>query len=114
MNIFIASLPFQLEEADIRRAFENYGEVSSVKLITDRETGKRKGFGFVIMPNDDEAFRAIKSLNGKELLQRKISVTKAEDRNGNNSNDRFSANKKPSGNNYNQDRNRNRFYRDDY
>ncbi len=115
MNIFVASLPFQLEEVDVKRVFENYGEVSSVKLITDRETGKRKGFGFVVMPNDEDALKAIKALNGKELLQRKISVSKAEDRGGNNSNtDGFPANKRSRGqNNYNQDRNRDRYYRED-
>jgi RNA recognition motif-containing protein len=109
MNIFVASLPFQVEEVDVRKVFENYGEVSSVKLITDRETGKKKGFGFVVMPNDDEASKAIKALDGKEMLQRRISVSKAEEKNGNrnNSTGSSSGNKRPR---YNP----NKFYRDDY
>lgn len=80
MNIFVASLPFQLEEVDIRETFEDYGEVSSVKLIVDRETGRKKGFGFVVMPNDEEAQKAIDELNGTEIYERKISVSKAEER----------------------------------
>lgn len=80
MNIFIASLPFQLEEVDIKETFEDYGEVSSVKLIIDRETGRKKGFGFVVMPNDEEAQKAIDELNGTEIYERKISVSKAEER----------------------------------
>ena len=108
MNIFVASLPFQVEEVDVRRVFEDYGEVSSVKLITDRETGKRKGFGFVVMPNDEDALKAIKSLDGKEMLQRKISVSKAEERSGNrNQNTGYSDNKRSRSSG-------NKFYRDDY
>ncbi|MDF3078752.1 MAG: recognition motif [Sphingobacteriaceae bacterium] len=80
MNIFVASLPFQLEEVDIKETFEDYGEVSSVKLIVDRETGRKKGFGFVVMPNDEEAQKAIDELNGTEIYERKISVSKAEER----------------------------------
>lgn len=80
MNIFIASLPFQLEEVDIKETFEDYGEVASVKLIVDRETGRKKGFGFVVMPNDEEAQKAIDELNGTEIYERKISVSKAEER----------------------------------
>ncbi|HXI00295.1 MAG TPA: hypothetical protein VNI52_08490 [Sphingobacteriaceae bacterium] len=80
MNIFIASLPFQLEESDIKELFEDYGEVASVKLITDRETGRKRGFGFVEMPNEEEALSAIKAMDQTEIYERTISVSQAEDR----------------------------------
>lgn len=80
MNIFIASLPFQLEESDIKELFEDYGEVTSVKLITDRETGRKRGFGFIEMPNEEEALSAIKAMDQTEIYERTISVTQAEDR----------------------------------
>lgn len=78
MKIFVASLPFKLEENDLRETFEEYGEVSSVKLVLDRETGKKKGFGFVEMPDDEQAQKAIDDLNGLEILGRAIAVAKAE------------------------------------
>jgi RNA recognition motif-containing protein len=80
MNIFVASLPYQLEEADVKETFEEFGTVSSVKLILDRETGKKRGFGFVEMPDDDEAQKAINELNGLEVFGRNISVSKAENK----------------------------------
>ncbi len=78
MKIFVASLPFKLEENDIRETFEEYGEVSSVKLVLDKETGKKKGFGFVEMPDDEQAQKAIDDLNGLEIYGRAIAVAKAE------------------------------------
>ncbi|MGV3507718.1 MAG: RNA recognition motif domain-containing protein [Sphingobacteriaceae bacterium] len=80
MNIFVASLPFQLEEADVKETFEEFGTVSSVKLILDKETGKKRGFGFVEMPDEEEAQKAITELNGLEVFGRNISVSKAEDK----------------------------------
>lgn len=80
MNIFVASLPFQLEEADIRQTFEEFGTVSSVKLILDKETGRKRGFGFVEMPEDEQGQEAIDKLNGAEFHGRAISVSKAEDK----------------------------------
>ncbi|WP_297334422.1 RNA-binding protein [Flavobacterium sp.] len=80
MNIFIGSLPFSIEEADLRESFEAYGPVSSVKIITDRETGRSKGFGFVEMPDDNEALKAIEELNGATVQGRTIVVNKAEPR----------------------------------
>jgi len=79
MNIFVGSLPFQLEEADLRELFEAYGEVSTVKLISDRETGRSKGFGFVEMPDDESAQKAITGLNGAEVKGRSIAVSQAEE-----------------------------------
>jgi RNA recognition motif-containing protein len=78
MNIFVGSLPFSIEEADLRESFEAYGSVESVKIITDKFTGRSKGFGFVEMPNDDEAQKAIDELNGATYQGRTIVVNKSE------------------------------------
>ena len=71
MNIFVGSLPF-------RESFEAYGAVDSVKIITDKFTGRSKGFGFVEMTNDDEAQKAIDELNGATVQGRAIVVNKSE------------------------------------
>lgn len=78
MNIFVGSLPFSIEEADLRESFEAYGSVDSVKIITDKFTGRSKGFGFVEMPNDEEAQKAINELNGANVQGRTIVVNKSE------------------------------------
>ncbi|QEC77201.1 RNA recognition motif domain-containing protein [Mucilaginibacter sp. AW1-7] len=80
MNIFVGSLPFQLEEADLKELFEAYGEVSTVKIIIDRESGRSKGFGFVEMPDDEAAQLAITGLNGSDVRGRSIAVSQAEDK----------------------------------
>ncbi len=80
MNIFIGSLPYSLEEAELKEFFEEYGEVTSAKIITDKFTGRSKGFGFVEMPDDDAAKKAIEELNGTEVSGRTIVVNKAEER----------------------------------
>ena len=80
MNIFAGSLPFQLEEADLKELFEAYGEVSTVKIIIDRESGRSKGFGFVEMPDDEAAQLAITGLNGSEVKGRSIAVSQAEEK----------------------------------
>ena len=78
MNIFVGSLPFSIDEADLRESFEAYGAVSSVKIITDKFTGRSKGFGFVEMDNDTEAEKAIQELNGASVDGRTIVVNKSE------------------------------------
>ncbi|MGV3695733.1 RNA recognition motif domain-containing protein [Flavobacterium sp.] len=78
MNIFVGSLPFSIDEADLRESFEAYGTVDSVKIITDKFTGRSKGFGFVEMPNDAEAQKAIDELNGATVEGRTIVVNKSE------------------------------------
>jgi len=78
MNIFVGSLPFSIEEADLRESFEAYGAVDSVKVVTDKFTGRSKGFGFVEMPNDEEAQKAIDELNGATVQGRAIVVNKSE------------------------------------
>lgn len=80
MNIFVGSLPFRLEETELKDLFEEYGEVSTAKIITDKLTGRSKGFGFVEMPDDDEAKLAIEGLNGSEIMGRSIVVNQAEER----------------------------------
>lgn len=80
MNIFVAKLNFDTQESDLQYAFEEYGEVDSVKIVMDKFTGKSKGFGFVEMPNDQEAQAAIDGLNDQELDGRTIVVKVAEAR----------------------------------
>jgi RNA recognition motif-containing protein len=77
MNIFVAKLNFKTRQEDLQSAFAQYGEVSSVKIVKDRETGRSKGYGFVEMPNDSEAQAAIAALNEKELDGRVIVVKPA-------------------------------------
>lgn len=83
MNIFIGSLPYDLEEDEVRELFEEYGEVTSVKIIIDRATGRSKGFGFVDMPDDEQAKTAIHELDGGEIDGRTIVVNKAEEKKDN-------------------------------
>jgi cold-inducible RNA-binding protein len=80
MNIFVAKLNFDTQEDDLRDAFEEFGSVDSVKIIMDKFTGRSKGFGFVEMPNDEEAQNAINDLNDCEFDGRTIVVKKAEPR----------------------------------
>lgn len=77
MNIFVAKLSYDTREETLRSLFEDFGEVSSAKIITDKFTGRSKGFGFVEMPNDDEAMAAINELNDSEVDGRTIVVKKA-------------------------------------
>ena len=80
MNIFVAKLDFDTQSEDLINAFTPYGEVASANVITDKFTGRSKGFGFVEMHNDEEAQRAIEALNDTELQGRTIVVKKAEPR----------------------------------
>jgi RNA recognition motif-containing protein len=80
MNIYTGNLSYQTTDAHLREAFEAYGAVSTATVISDRETGRSKGFGFVEMPNNAEADAAIKALNGHDLLGRAIKVNQAEAR----------------------------------
>lgn len=80
MNIFVGSLPFSIKETELKEFFEEYGEVASVKIITDKFSGRSKGFGFIEMPDDESAQKAINELNGAEVAGRKIVVNKAEEK----------------------------------
>ncbi|MBL0269997.1 MAG: RNA-binding protein [Chitinophagaceae bacterium] len=80
MNMYVSNLGYQTSEDDLRQLFEAFGQVSSAKVITDRETGKSRGFGFVEMPSGAEANEAMSKLNGKEVEGRTISVTVAREK----------------------------------
>jgi RNA recognition motif-containing protein len=80
MNIFVANLNFRYHEESLRELFEAYGEVESVRIITDKATGRSKGFGFVEMKNDDEAHEAIRQLNDAEVEDRKLVVKASEEK----------------------------------
>ena len=80
MNIYVGNLPFNMGEEDLKEIFEEYGEVSSVKIINDKFTGRSKGFGFVEMDSDDEANNAIKELNNAEISGRNIKVNESKPR----------------------------------
>lgn len=80
MNIFVASLNFKTKQEDLQKTFEAFGTVTSAKIVRDRVSGRSKGFGFVEMPNDEEAMRAIAGLNEKELDGRPIVVKQANPR----------------------------------
>ena len=79
MNIYVSN-NFRAREEDLQEAFEKYGEVSSVKIIKDKETHRSKGFGFVEMPDDNAAKSAIEGLNGFLLLDRNLRVNEAKPR----------------------------------
>lgn len=80
MNIFVAKLSFNTQSDALQAAFERFGEVSSAKVIIDRETGRSKGFGFVEMPNDEEGNEAINALDNSEMDGNVIVVKKARPR----------------------------------
>ena len=80
MNIYVGNLDFKVNENDLENLFQEYGETSSVKIITDKYSGRSKGFGFVIMDDQDEAKRAIEELNGVTLKDREITVNEAKPR----------------------------------
>jgi len=80
MRIYVGNLNFQSTESEIQELFAQYGQVDDVALITDRMTGRAKGFGFVEMPNGDEAQAAIAGLNGKNFGGRDLTVNEARPR----------------------------------
>jgi cold-inducible RNA-binding protein len=82
MNIFVAGLPYDLDDAELEEIFEKFGTVTSAKVAMDKETGKSKGFGFVEMPVEAEAKDAIESLNDISLGKKPLVVKQAEDRPG--------------------------------
>ena len=77
MNIYVGNLSYEVTEEDLKQAFEAFGEVESVKIITDKYTNRSKGFGFVEMPSQAEAQPAIDELNGKELKGRTLNLNEA-------------------------------------
>ena len=77
MNIYVGNLSYKVNEDDLKQLFEEYGEVSSVNLISDKYTGQSKGFGFVVIENAEEAAKAIEELNGREVDNREMKVNEA-------------------------------------
>lgn len=80
VNIHVGNLPGEATVEDLRTAFERFGQVTDITIITNKFTGKSKGFGFAKMPDETQANNAIRSLNGKELKGRRIIVNKARPR----------------------------------
>jgi RNA recognition motif-containing protein len=80
MNIYVGNLSYGMSEDELRDAFGAFGEVSSVKILMDRETGRSRGFGFVEMPNNSEAETAIAQLNGKDVGGRALRINEARPR----------------------------------
>jgi len=82
MKIFVAGLPYDLDDAELEEIFEKFGPIVSAKVALDKETGKSKGFGFVEMANREEGLEAIDSLNDISLGKKPLVVKEAEDRSG--------------------------------
>ncbi len=80
MNIYVGNIPYRLSEDELKEIFQEYGTVDSVKIITDKFTGRSKGFGFIEMPNQDEAQKAIDELNEAEVDGRNLRVNEARPR----------------------------------
>ena len=80
MNIYVGNMSYEVTEGDLRKAFEGFGPVESVKIIKDNYSGRSKGFGFVEMPDSADAHSAIDGLDGKELKGRTLKVNKARPR----------------------------------
>ena len=77
MNIYVANLNFKVQDDELRELFEAYGEVSSAKVIQDRDSGQSRGFGFVEMPSDEDAAAAIENLDGTDFGGRSLRVSEA-------------------------------------
>jgi len=80
-NIFVGNLSFNTNEDELRQAFESYGQVERVSILTDRDTGRSRGFGFVEMNNNEDGEKAIAALNGSQLGGRTINVNEARPKN---------------------------------
>ena len=80
MNIYVSNLAYNATDYDLRQLFESYGEVDTIRIITDRDTGQSRGFGFVEMPDSAAAKAAIQGVQGKELAGRTLTVNEARPR----------------------------------
>ena len=78
MNIYVGNLPFEVTDDILQDAFAEYGEIASAKVITHRESGRSRGFGFVEMPNANEAESAIQAMNGKDYQGRALTVNESQ------------------------------------
>ena len=88
MNMYIGNLAYNVTEEDLTEAFPEFGTIESVSIIKDRFSGQSKGFGFVDMPDNSEADKAIKALNGKDIKGRDIKVNQANQKTKGNNNTR--------------------------
>ena len=79
MKLFVAGIPYDFDDVDLKEMFELYGAVNSAKVVMDRETGKSKGFGFVDMPDDTEARQAIETLDNASIRGKKMAVKEADE-----------------------------------
>lgn len=80
MNLYVGNLSFDTDESTLRQFFSDYGPVSSVRIITDRETGRSRGFGFVELDDASAALKAVTELNGSELDGRTLTINEARPR----------------------------------
>jgi len=80
MNIYVGNLSYSVDDNSLKSLFEDFGEVKSAKVITDRETGRSKGFGFIEMDDDNSGTNAIENLNGKEFEGRTLRINEARPR----------------------------------
>lgn len=89
MNMYVSNLSFHTGEDELRKLFEQFGAVSSAKIIADRETGRSRGFGFVEMESDEESQEAMKGLNNKEIEGRQMAVSIAKEKKSGSENKRW-------------------------
>ncbi len=89
MNLYVSNLSFHTTDAELNKMFSAFGAVSSAKVITDRETGRSRGFGFVEMDSDSDAQKAMKGLNNTEVEGRAMSVTVAREKTPRSNNKRW-------------------------
>ncbi|MBC7888596.1 MAG: RNA-binding protein [Ferruginibacter sp.] len=102
MKIFVAGLPYDLDDAELEEIFEKFGTVTSAKVAMDKETGKSKGFAFIEMPNSTEAKDAIESMNDISLGKKPLVVKEAEERSAGPGNRPGGGNRGGSGGGYNR------------
>jgi RNA recognition motif-containing protein len=104
MDIYVGNLHYKVDEDTLREIFEEYGEVSAVKIVTDNVTRKSKGFGFVTMNDENNAKQAIEELNEGELMGRKIIVNQARPKSDNPRGERSERGERGGGRNFNNNR----------
>ena len=109
MKLFVAGLPYDLDDAELEEIFEKFGKIASAKVAIDKETGKSKGFAFVDMPNDEEAREAIEHLNDISLGKKPLIVKQAEEKGHGGSGGSGSGNFRRPNNNFPNKNNRDRF-----
>jgi RNA recognition motif-containing protein len=82
MTLYVGNIPYVVKEEELKEIFQEYGTVTSIKIVTDKYTGRSKGFGFVEMENDEQEELAVKECNRREIHDRNLEVSKAHSRKG--------------------------------